>query len=139
MKISKMELISGSGKTHAIVENPEEFKKMGIDIIEEMGAIMEQQEKQETSTCIDELKSINEDLIYLGDKPEQYADAIIGITYDGDHVVYSVEKFMECLKKEDMNDEEAADWISYNTARSLDYLDSKYKPILMNELVNTVG
>ena len=43
MKISKMELISGSGKTHAIVENPEEFKKMGIDIIEEMGAIMETQ------------------------------------------------------------------------------------------------
>ena len=133
MKISKMELISGSGKTHAIVENPEEFKKMGIDIIEEMGAIMEQQEKQETSTCIDELKSINENLIYLGDKPDQYADAIIGITYDGDHVVYSVEKFSECLVREGMTPEEAADWISYNTARSLPYM-GEHAPILMNEI-----
>ena len=87
MKISKMELTSDSGKTHAIVENPEEFKKMGIDIVEEMSEIMEQQEKQETSTCIDELKIINEDLIDLGDKPEQDQDAIVGITYDGNHVV----------------------------------------------------
>lgn len=133
MKISKMELISDSGKTHAIVENPEEFKKMGIDIIEEMGAIMEQQEKQETSTCIDELKSINEDLIYLGDKPEQYADAIVGITYDGNNVIYSVEKFAECLVKEGMSHEEAADWISYNTARAIPYM-GEHAPILMNEM-----
>ena len=133
MKISKMELISGSGNTHAIVKNPEEFKKMGIDIIEEMGAIMEQQEKQETSTCIDELKIINEDLIYLGDKPEQYQDAIVGITYDGNNVIYSVEKFAECLVKEGMSHEEAADWISYNTARSLPYM-GEHAPILMNEI-----
>ena len=83
---------------------------------------------------LEELKSINEELIYLGDKPEQYADAIIGITYDGNHVIYSVEKFQECLVKEGMTYEEAADWTSYNTSRSLDYLDSKYKPILMNEI-----
>lgn len=133
MKIGKMELTSDSGKTHAIVENPEEFKKAGIDIVEEMGAIMEQQEKQETSTCIDELKSINEDLIYLGDKPEQYADAIIGITYDGNNVVYSVEKFSECLVREGMTPEEAADWISYNTARSLPHM-GEHAPILMNEI-----
>lgn len=130
-----MELTSDSGKTHAIVENPEEFKKAGIDIVEEMKTIMEQQEKQESPTnCIDELTSINEDLIYLGGKPEQYADAIIGITYDGNHVIYSVEKFTECLMKEGMSLEDAEDWISYNTARSIDYLNSEYKPILMNEM-----
>ena len=67
-----IEITSDSGKIHAVVENPEEFKKAGIDIIEEMKTIMEQQERQETSTCIDELASINEELIYLGDKPEQY-------------------------------------------------------------------
>ena len=87
-----------------------------------------------TMVDIEELKSINEELIYLGDKPEQYQDAIIGITYDGNHVVYSVEKFMECLKKEDMNDEEAADWVSYNTARAIPYM-GEFAPILMNELV----
>ena len=128
-----MELTSDSGKTHAIVENPEEFKKMGIDIIDEMKTIMEQQEKQETSTCIDELTSINEDLVYLGDKPEQYADAIVGITYDGNHVVYSTEAFQECLVKEGMTPEEAADWISYNTARSIPFM-GEFAPILMNEI-----
>ena len=82
---------------------------------------------------LEELKSINEDLIYLGDKPEQYADAIVGLTYDGNHIIYSVEKFTECLMKEGMTHEEAEDWVGYNTARSLDYLNSEYKPILMNE------
>ena len=134
MKIGKMELTSDSGKTHAIVENPEEFKKAGIDIIGEMKTIMEQQEKQEAPTnCIDELTSINEELIYLGVKPEQYADAIIGITYDGNHVIYSVEKFAECLMKEGMSHEDAEDWISYNTARSLPFM-GEFAPILMNEI-----
>ena len=82
---------------------------------------------------LEELKGINENLIYLGEKPEQYADAIIGITYDGDHVVYSVEKFSECLEREGMTPEEAADWISYNTARSLPYM-GEHAPILMNEI-----
>jgi len=83
----------------------------------------------------EELKNFNENLIYLGDKPEQYKDAIVGITYDGNHIVYSVEKFVECLVNEGMTHEESLDWISYNTARSLDYLNSEYKPILMNEII----
>lgn len=83
---------------------------------------------------LEELKSINENLIYLGDKPEQYQDAIVGITYDGNHIIYSVEKFTECLMKEDMTDEEAADWISYNTARAIPYM-GEFAPILMNEIV----
>jgi hypothetical protein len=87
----------------------------------------------------EDLAEMNENLVYLGDKPEQYKDAIVGITYDGNHVIYSVEKFVECMMKEGMTQEDAEEWISYNTARSLDYLDSEYKPILMNELVNTFG
>ncbi len=82
---------------------------------------------------IEELKSINENLIYLGDKPEQYQDAIVGVTYDGNHIIYSVEKFAECLVKEGMTHEEAEDWISYNTARSLPYM-GEFAPILMNEI-----
>ena len=82
---------------------------------------------------IDELTSINEELIYLGDKPEQYKDAIVGITYDENHVIYSVEKFVECLMKEGMTQEDAEEWISYNTARSLPYM-GEYAPILMNEV-----
>lgn len=82
---------------------------------------------------IEELKSINEDLIYLGDKPEQYQDAIVGITYDSNHIIYSVEKFMECLVKEGMSYEEAADWVSYNTQRAIAYM-GEFAPILMNEI-----
>ena len=86
-----------------------------------------------TMVDIEELQGINENLLYLGDKPEQYQDAIVGITYDGNHVIYSVEKFAECLVKEGMSHEEAADWISYNTARSLPYMGEN-APILMNEI-----
>ena len=86
-----------------------------------------------TMVDLEELKSINEDLIYLGDKPEQYQDAIVGITYDGNHVVYSTETFQECLVKEGMTPEEATDWISYNTARAIPYM-GEHAPILMNEM-----
>ncbi len=82
---------------------------------------------------IDELKSVNESLIYLGDKPEQYKDAIVGITYDGNHIIYSVEKFTECLVKEGMTYDEASDWISYNTQRAIAYM-GEFAPILMNEI-----
>lgn len=36
---------------------------------------------------IEELKNENEELVYLGDSPEQYKDAIVGLTCDGNHVV----------------------------------------------------
>ena len=133
MKIGKMELTSDDGKFHAVVENPEAFNELGLDVIEETKTLLEHEEQRERTYRVEELKSINEDLIYLGDKPEQYADAIIGVTYDGNHIIYSVEKFQECLMREDMTDEEAADWISYNTARAIPYM-GEYAPILINEI-----
>ncbi len=84
---------------------------------------------------IEELKSINEDLIYLGDTPEQYADAIVGTTCDGNHVVYDYDKFAECLLKEGMTHEEAYDWIGYNTLRSLPYA-GEYAPIMIHSIVS---
>lgn len=79
---------------------------------------------------LEELKSINEDLIYLGDTPEQYQDAIVGITYDNEHVIYDVDKFIELLMNEGMTHEEAEDWVSYNTQRAISYM-GPYAPILM--------
>ena len=133
MKIGKMELTSDDGKFHAVVENPEAFKELGLDVIEETKTLLEHEEQRERTSRVEELKSINEDLIYLGDKPEQYADAIVGITYDSNHIIYSVEKFAECLMKEGMSHEDAEDWISYNTARSLPFM-GEFAPILMNEI-----
>lgn len=80
---------------------------------------------------LEELKSINEDLIYLGDKPEQYQDAIVGITYDNEHVIYDADKFIELLMNEGMTHEEAEDWVSYNTQRSIEYMRNECYPILM--------
>lgn len=81
----------------------------------------------------EELEGINDKLVYLGDKPEQYKDAIVGLSNDDNHIIYSYNKFMECLMKEGMTAEDAADWISYNTLRALPYM-GEYAPILMYDL-----
>ena len=78
----------------------------------------------------EDLEQINEQLVYLGDKPEQYKDAIVGISHDDKHVIYSYGKFQECLVKEGMTPEEAEDWISYNTIRAIPYM-GEYAPIIM--------
>lgn len=81
---------------------------------------------------LEELKGINEDLVYLGDTPEQYQDAIVGITYDNNHVIYDVDKFIDLMMVQDgMTHEEAEDWVSYNTQRSIEYMRNECYPILM--------
>ena len=63
-----------------------------------------------------------------------FDDAIIGLTTDM-QVVYSYEKILEHLMKEDgMTDEEAADYVSYNTIRALPYIPDP-KPIIVYDLV----
>lgn len=52
-----------------------------------------------------------------------YEDAFIGVSEDG-RAVYIYERMVECLVQEDgMTEEEAADFISYNTIRSLPYFE----------------
>ena len=59
-----------------------------------------------------------------------YDSAIIGITEDN-QVVYDYEKMIEHLMQEDdMDYEEAVDFISYNTIRSLPYA-GEGAPIIM--------
>ena len=82
---------------------------------------------------IDELKNENEDLVYLGDSPEQYKDAIVGLTCDSNHVVYDYDKFADCLVSEGMTYEDAYEWIEYNTLRSLPYAGA-YGPIMMHSV-----
>lgn len=62
-----------------------------------------------------------------------YADALIGITEEG-RAVYELNKMVECLVQNDgMTPEEAADFIMYNTLRSLPYMGDK-APIIMMPL-----
>ena len=59
-----------------------------------------------------------------------YDSAIIGITEDN-QVVYDYEKMIERLiQEDDMSYEEAIDFISYNTIRSLSYVGMGV-PIIM--------
>ena len=56
-------------------------------------------------------------------------DGIVGVDVDG-HVVYSYDKCVDCMIKHGMTDEEAIEWIDYNTIRAIPYM-GEHKPIMM--------
>ena len=59
-----------------------------------------------------------------------YADALIGITEE-ERAVYDLNKMVECLVQNDeMTEDEALDFIMYNTFRALPYMGDK-APIIM--------
>lgn len=63
------------------------------------------------------------------DNPD-FDEAIIGVTHDG-KAVYDYDKMVYCLMKEDkINEEEAVDFIDYNTIRSLPYA-GEYAPVIV--------
>lgn len=62
-----------------------------------------------------------------------YETAIIGVDTEG-RVVYSFEKMVKYLiDNEKMTEEEAIEWIEYNTIRALPYMGDK-APIIVKEL-----
>lgn len=69
-----------------------------------------------------------EDVIYLTNY--SYDDALIGIS-DDNRAVYDYDKMVEWLVKEEgFTEEEAIEWIDYNTIRALPYMGEK-APIIM--------
>ena len=69
----------------------------------------------------EELEGINENLVFIGNKPDQYKSAILGLTSDDSHVVYSYNKLVDAMLKEnpEWDETDAIEWIDYNTIRSL--------------------
>lgn len=64
-----------------------------------------------------------------------YSDALIGATEDG-RAVYDYLKMVDWLiEQEDMTEEEAEDWIAYNTIRALPYMGDK-APLIMYPIDN---
>ena len=58
-----------------------------------------------------------------------YSDAFIGISND-DRAIYDYNKMVQFLiEKEEMTEEEAIEWIDYNTIRALPYYENA--PIIM--------
>lgn len=73
----------------------------------------------------------HEDAIVL--ENPAYDEAIEGISEDG-RVIYNYEQMVFCLvDDEGMTEEEAADFISYNTVRALPYMGPK-APIILYPL-----
>ena len=71
--------------------------------------------------------------IILFESPS-YDEAFVGLTMD-DRAVYDYDKMVECLIAEDnMTYEEAAEFIDYNTVRSLPYVGDKGPVIIHNPL-----
>lgn len=69
-----------------------------------------------------------EDVTYLTNY--SYDDALIGIS-DDNRAVYDYDKMVKWLiEKEDFTEEEAIEWIDYNTIRALPYMGEK-APIIM--------
>lgn len=69
-----------------------------------------------------------EDVIYFD---ATYDSALIGIS-SNHRSVYDYEKMLKCLMKDGASEEEAMDWIDYNTIGVLPYVDDDNKyPIII--------
>ena len=70
-----------------------------------------------------------------------FCKAIDGITSDRCHVIYSYSKLIEALREDFMQDDlqyaeqQAYEWIDFNTLRALSYMDEKYRPIVMIDVI----
>lgn len=64
-----------------------------------------------------------------------FDNSIVAVDYDG-RLIYDYDLMVEELMNQDnMSGEEAVDFISYNTLRSLDYITDKKKPIVIMERI----
>ena len=84
---------------------------------------------------VKELKDLLNELEYKDTvvlENPSYLNAIIGITDEG-ALCYSYEKMIECLMEEDkMEQEDAMEFINYNTIRALPYASSMgVRPIVV--------
>ena len=62
-----------------------------------------------------------------------YDDALIGVSHD-ERAIYDFEKMVEWLMNEaGLSDNEAVEWIEYNTIRAIPYMGEK-APIIMYPL-----
>lgn len=67
-----------------------------------------------------------------------YDSAIVGYDFNSERVIYDYELMIRHLiENDDMDDEEAVDFLSYNTIRSLSYA-GEHSPIIMMSLAQSL-
>ena len=82
--------------------------------VEEVESWIEEQELQPVSYFLD------------------FPEAIIGITTDN-ALVYSMKKMVESLENEGMNNEDAIEYLDYNTLRTLPYMP-EVRPVVLDDI-----
>ena len=81
-----------------------------------------------------QLEEVNDRLVYIGDEPGEYLDAVIGVTHDHDHLLYSYDRLVELMmSRNGWSYEDAVEWIDYNTIRSCDYT-GEFKPYVVYDI-----
>lgn len=74
---------------------------------------------------------LNEMIVLEGD---EFADGAVGYT-DDYHLVYSYERLVESLGKTYGSEEDAIEWLEYNTLRAIPYMASEgNEPIIIHEI-----
>lgn len=87
---------------------------------------------EELKEAICEAYGDEADEIILFDNPD-YSTAFLGISHDN-RAIYSFDKMVEFLVERDkMTEDEAREFIDYNSARSLPYIGTK-SPIILYEV-----
>lgn len=65
---------------------------------------------------------------------DEFADGVIGYT-DDYHLVYGYERLVESLTKIYGSEEEAIEWLEYNTIRAIPYMAKEgLEPIIIHEI-----
>ena len=76
----------------------------------------------------------DEDLLFFDDL--SFDNSIIGITLDG-RVDYLYSKMIvEAMEQLKCSEEEALEWIDYNTIRALNYITDEHKPVVIFDEIN---
>ena len=96
--------------------------------------------EKERSNIIDEITNLSKDcgqdliLIGYGDEANALAAAIVGYDTKTYAVCYDYDKLVEAMAEfNDWSEEEAIEWIDYNTIRSLDYVDQATAPRIIGK------
>ena len=85
--------------------------------------------KEETKRLLSEW---NLDEMIVFDNPS-YETAIVGYDIHTNRIIYDYELMIDYLiENEQMSEEEAVEFIDYNTIRSLDYIENA--PIILNRI-----
>lgn len=75
---------------------------------------------------------INPEAIIL-EPTSDFNKALIGVSEDSCHLIYSYERLVESLIKSYGSENDTREWIEYNTLRNLPYMNQDFVPIIIHE------